>query len=295
MTDPADPARHLHLVVDRTPPVVRRLLQDACSARGVGYQEVLATRLDPLAPPVPPGDLLFSPATSGAASRAERQLFQPGVATFHLDAMAGPYRYTVDQAALFPRLGLPTPRSVRVVSAARRDLEEAVAHVGGLPVVLKAGGSEGGVGVMRLEDLDTLAMVAGALLAQGAMLRLLGWVPDAMHWRCVVVGDRVVAAYRNPVGPDGVRSQPSDDPDDHGLTPSDEMASLAVDAARAEGTAFAGVDILEHPSGRLYLLEANFPCYFPTSTEVRPDVDVAGPMVDWLVARAEALTNQQVP
>ena len=52
----------------------------------------------------------------------------------------------------------------------------------------------------------------------------------------------------------------------------------------------AGVDILQHPSGRLYLLEANFPCYF-AHAQTLAGVDVAGAMVEHLMAKARGLAG----
>lgn len=281
----------LHVVIDRTPPPVRKLLLAACEARGVAYQEVKAAAWDPSAPPLAPGDLLYAPAASVQASRVERQLFQPGVATLHADDAFGPYRIVLDQAGLFPRVGLPTPRAVDV-RATDRDALDALAHdLGGFPVILKAGGGEGGVGVMRLNDLDTLQAVSQSLRAHGASLTMMTWIPDAMHWRLIVVGGRVVSAYLNPLGPDGVRSVPSDDPADYGLTPPDALAELAVEATRTNGTDMAGVDVLAHPSGRAYVLEANFPCYFPTAQTHEGTPDVAGAMVDFLLAKAARLSG----
>ena len=45
------------------------------------------------------------------------------------------------------------------------------------------------------------------------------------------------------------------------------------------------VDVLEHPSGRLYLLEANSPCYFPQAEEY--GADVAGALLEYLLSQRE--------
>lgn len=278
-----------HLVVDRTPPPVRKLLAAACAARGVPFQEVLATGLDPTSPPLQPGSMLFCPAGSVAAGLAERQLFQPGVATLHADELRGPFQGVVDPGPLFVRMGLPMPRAVRPNRSDREALARWVEHVGGFPVVLKVDGGEGGVGVMRFAELATLHPVVEALHARGLPLRLIAYVPDAMHWRLIVVGDRVVAAYRNPVREGDFRSAPSTDPADHGLVASDALQRIALGAAQVLAAELAGVDVLVHPSGRAYLLEANFPCYFPTAQELPGTPDVAGALVDWLVAKAARL------
>ena len=64
------------------------------------------------------------------------------------------------------------------------------------------------------------------------------------------------------------------------------MVCLAVSAVQAIRRELGGVDILEHPSGRLYLLEANFPCYFPQA-QVVAGIDVAGAMVDHLLTKRD--------
>jgi hypothetical protein len=44
------------------------------------------------------------------------------------------------------------------------------------------------------------------------------------------------------------------------------------------------VDVLQHPSGRFYLLEANFPCYFGHAQE--NGQDIAGAIVDHLLDKS---------
>ena len=68
-------------------------------------------------------------------------------------------------------------------------------------------------------------------------------------------------------------------------TPPDGLEELAVRAVHSIRREFGGVDVLEHPSGRLYLLEANFPCYFGQAQDVI-GVDIAGAMVEELQAKA---------
>jgi glutathione synthase/RimK-type ligase-like ATP-grasp enzyme len=71
----------------------------------------------------------------------------------------------------------------------------------------------------------------------------------------------------------------------------EDAAVRAVHALRVE---HGGVDLLEHPSGRLYLLEANFPCYYPQAQRIG-GIDVAGAMVDYLLEKAVRLTEAGPP
>jgi glutathione synthase/RimK-type ligase-like ATP-grasp enzyme len=58
-----------------------------------------------------------------------------------------------------------------------------------------------------------------------------------------------------------------------------------VSATRAIGLEFAGVDVMLHASGRAYVLEANFPCYFGHA-QGDGAIDVAGAMVAHLLDKA---------
>ena len=278
-----------HCVTDPSvPALTTELLAAACAAREIRYAAIDADShpwFDPLLPA--PGDLMFRPAVGHAATWIEQALFHERVATFYSDGDS----LFFDRAAaplLFQRAGLPIPRTVTLLRTNRAELRRAVEHVGGLPVVVKVGGGEGGVGVMRLESWPALLSVLDHLHATGRAPQLSTYVPDALHWRCVVVGDRVAAAYRNFTYPDDFRSGPSSDPADYMIPEPSPLTALAVAATRAIRREFAGVDILEHASGRLYVLEANFPCYFPQAQEVG-GIDVAGAMVDYLLAKSARL------
>lgn len=267
------------------PPATTALLADACERRDVTYVPVEVERFDfTEEEELAPGDLLFRPAVSYPACRVEQTLFGPGVATFYAD----PDALHFDGAAaplLFARAGLPIPRTVTVLRNDRPLIRRAIERLGGLPVIVKIPGGEGGVGVLRLETWPTLWSVLDHLLASGRLPQLIAYVPDATHWRLVVVGPRVVAAYRNLPYPEDFRTGPSSDPADYEVPEPSPLTDLALRAARAIRRELAGVDVLAHPSGRLYLLEANFPCYFPQAQELA-GIDVAGAMVDHLLTRS---------
>ena len=61
-----------------------------------------------------------------------------------------------------------------------------------------------------------------------------------------------------------------------------------MQACQVLGLEFGGVDVLVHDSGRAYVLEVNFPCYFGHPKRA-VDQDVAAVMVQHLKAKAQAL------
>jgi hypothetical protein len=280
-----------HLLVDGTPRPVRDLLARACEGLGVAYQEVLVRAVDPRAGPLPRGSMLFNPSGSADAARVECQLFAPGVATFHADDLLGPYQTVLDPFGAFACCGLPVPPSVRVVRAEPSELSAIVAQLGGLPVVIKVSGGENGAGVIRADTMLALRSTVQALTLRGGAPLLQAYVPNAVHWRLIVVGSQVVSAYRNVARVDDFRTGPSDDPADFGLVPPAPLVDVARRAAAVLGTEFAGVDLLVREDDTVFLLEANSPCWFPAAQEHEGTPDVAAAMVSWLTHKARRLTG----
>lgn len=275
-------------VNDAVPSETVELLSAACSARDVEYVEIDA-RSFTFAPEehAEPGELLYRPGVSLVAQRVEQHLYRPGVATFYPGhdeiLFAG-----INPLLSFQRAGLPVPRTVPCATTDRERLREIVERLGGLPIVVKLAGYAGGVGVMRADTLAGLFSLVDYLVAQGSQPLLTSYVDDATHWRAIVVGDRMVASYRNHNDIDDFRSHATRDAEDYTIAPPQGLEALAVSAVKAIRREFGGVDVLEHPSGRLYLLEANFPCYFAQAQRII-GVDVAGAMVEELLAKAQRL------
>lgn len=271
----------LVLVDDGVPEHTIRSLTAAAVERDVDVRVVEAAEHDFRAPPLEPDTMLYTPATSLLATRVERQLYQPGVVTFYL-APASPWLLPVEDERRLMAAGVSAPRSVWVGSPDPERLDAAVEALGGYPLIVKVPGGAGGVGVMRAEARGALVALVEFLREHGHSVQLRAWVEPRTVWRVIVVGDRAVAAYENPLRVADFRSYASEDPAAYTATPEPELAALAVNAAHAVGTTLAGVDVVEHPSGRLYVLECNFPLYFGHAEETG-GISVAGPMVDWLM------------
>lgn len=277
-------APSLHCITDASVPASScALLRAACAARGLACATIDATSFPFADPPeLPPLAMMYRPAVALAAIRCEQFLMRPDVATFYRDSDA--LHFDGPAAPLcFQRAGLPVPRSVPLFTSDRAALRRSVELLGGLPVVLKTGG-EGGIGVMRADSWPALHSLVDYLRSQGVAPWLQTYIPDAEHWRVVVVGDRGVAGYRNDLLADDFRSTPSDDPSAYTL-PAPAAVAIAVAAVRVTHREFGGVDLLRHRSGRWYLLEVNTPCYYPHAQQVA-GVDIAGAMVDHLHAKA---------
>ncbi|MDQ4422275.1 MAG: hypothetical protein QF808_00025, partial [Thalassolituus sp.] len=65
----------------------------------------------------------------------------------------------------------------------------------------------------------------------------------------------------------------------------------AIDACAVLGLEFGGVDVLVHVSGREYVLEVNFPCYFAHPKHAI-NLDVAHHLVRHLKQKGQRLKEQ---
>lgn len=276
-------------VVDGQPEESARLLKEACDRRGIAYLEVAASTFDyDPRRRLAPGDLLFRPAASLAAMYVERFLFAEGVATVYASVWSV-YSDVTAQRLVLERAGVAVPSTIYCATDDKGVLDGYVARLGGFPIVASLGG-EGGRGTLRLDSSAALYSTMDFCSDHGLVPALSAFVPDAMHWRVVVVGGRAVACYRNPVKRGDFRSTPSTDAADYSAHVEPALASMACVAAVAIGVEFAGVDILRATGRADCVLEANSPCYFPKAQMVA-GIDVAGAIVESLVRKAEQVAT----
>ncbi len=265
-----------------------RLLRESCEQRDIEFVEIDAATFDyEPSRRASPGDMLYCAGTSGAAGFVEEHLYQKGVATFYSSA-DGPLERKANPLLVLQRAGVPVPHWVHVTTGDRCLLRRYVERMGGLPVILKFAGFSRGMGVTRIDSLPSLFSVVDYTLASGNHPVLCAYVHPATHWRAVVVGDRVVSHYRNVTNKDDFRTSGSDEEEDYRVPAPAGLEETAVAAVRALGHEFGGVDILEHPSGRLYVLESNHPCYF-ASAQLAIGTEVSGAMVEHLLQKAKTL------
>lgn len=151
---------------------------------------------------------------------------------------------------LLAREGLDIPRTV--LMRQRDHLEEAVAQIGGLPVIVKLLRGTQGVGVMLAHSEEELASTLDTLWTLHQELLLQEFIGESRgrDIRVFVVGDRVVGAMRREAKVEGeFRSNIHRGGSGKAvhLDPAYERAALR--AARVLGLDVAGVDLLEASSG----------------------------------------------
>lgn len=289
-----DPFRQrLAIVTDDVDDELTAQLRRAAEARGLEVSCALIDTFDHVQPPLlDAGDLLYRVAVTHTAHVIEQTLCHPGVATCYARPL-GPHVFLDNQSMILARHGVPTPRTFHAMTTDRQALRRRVEALGGLPVILKVPGRSLGVGVVRADSWPALFSVADALhSAHGEDVHMMSCVEPADHWRAFVVGDTIAATYLNAPLDDDFRTGVDEDDLTSFQTPAPpQVHDLARQACAALGLEFGGVDVLVHPSGRAYVLEVNFPCYFGHPMRAAR-IDVAGALIDHLSAKGLALRAQ---
>ncbi|HLL64404.1 MAG TPA: RimK family alpha-L-glutamate ligase [Micromonosporaceae bacterium] len=186
------------------------------------------------------------------------------------------------------RAGVPTPRAALALTpeAALVEIERL-----GYPVVLKPLSSSWGRRVSLLRDPDAAQAVlehCAALPApQDHLIYLQSFVDKpGRDIRVVVVGDRAIGAvYRTA---QGWRTNVARGATTTTCRLHDQLADLAVRAARAVDAQLAGVDVIEDPDGGLMVLEVNSGVEFAgLQSALGSECDVASAIAELTIAAAD--------
>jgi RimK family alpha-L-glutamate ligase len=154
---------------------------------------------------------------------------------------------------LLEQAGLPTPRTV--VAEQFEDALQAFEDLGGDVVVKPIFGSEGR-GMVRISDPDVAYRVFRALEMSRFVYYLQEFVPHGQRdIRVFVIGSRVEAAMER-LG-EGWKTNVSQGARARPLEVDERVGDLALRAAQAVGTDYAGVDILPLDDGTYTVVEIN--------------------------------------
>lgn len=184
-------------------------------------------------------------------------------------------------SALLQEAGLPTPETV--VCERPADAVAAFRLMG--DAILKPLFGSMGLGMVRVADADTAWRVFRAIEAIRGVYYLQRTVRHGgRDVRAFVVGDRVIGAIERSAADGGWRTNVSRGGRPRAVALPAAWEALALRAARAVGTDYAGVDLLPEDDGDPYVLEVNgIPGW--EGLQAATGVDVAGAIVDQLAAR----------
>ncbi|MBP7466344.1 MAG: RimK family alpha-L-glutamate ligase, partial [Pseudoxanthomonas sp.] len=164
------------------------------------------------------------------------------------------------------------------------DTGDLLALLGPPPHVVKLSEGTQGAGVMLTEKLSASRAVVETLRGLYANFLVQEFVAEAQgaDLRCLVVGDRVVAAMRRQAAEGEFRSNLHRGGEGSAAQASAEEQAVAVRSARALGLGVAGVDLIRSARGPLVLEVNSTPGL--EGVESACAVDVAGAIIDHIDA-----------
>ena len=182
---------------------------------------------------------------------------------------------------LLEQAGLPTPSTV--VAERFEDAMLAFEELGGDVVVKPIFGSEGR-GIVRVSDPDVAYRVFRALELGKYVYYVQEFVPHARRdIRVFVIGDRVEGAMMRQGA--GWKTNVAQGAQAQALEPDARIQELALQAARAVGTDYAGIDILPLENNHYRVIEVNgIPGW--RGLERATGINMADRIVDHAIERA---------
>jgi ribosomal protein S6--L-glutamate ligase len=175
-------------------------------------------------------------------------------------------------------IGLP----VTAFAHSTKDIDGLLETVGGAPVIVKLLEGTQGVGVVLAETKKAAESVIAAFRQLDANILVQEYIKEAggSDIRCLVVGNRVVAAIERKGAPGDFRSNLHRGGSASKVKLTPEERSTAVRAARAMGLSVSGVDILRSNHGPVVMEVNSSPGL--EGVESTTGVDVAGKVVEFI-------------
>lgn len=172
------------------------------------------------------------------------------------------------------------------------DVNDLIKMVGGAPLVIKLLEGTQGIGVVLAETQQAAESVIEAFMGLRANILVQEYIREAggADIRCLVVGDKVVAAMKRQAKEGEFRSNLHRGGSASLIKISPEERSVAVRAARVMGLNIAGVDILRSNHGSVVMEVNSSPGL--EGIEHATGKDVAGMIIDFIEKNAKPHKTQ---
>jgi len=181
---------------------------------------------------------------------------------------------------------LPVPDTIFVNS--RKGVRQAVAAIGGYPVVVKQVSGRQGTGTQLLNNETVAESIFTDDFDNRTGILLQRFIPVAgrQDIRVLVVGQKILGAMEMKPKDGDFRANYHLTQESRSIQLTPTLEDMALKAARAIGLDIAGVDLIIDAGGNTYVIEMNYSPGF-NGFEKATGLDVAGKIIDFAVAKAE--------
>lgn len=171
-----------------------------------------------------------------------------------------------------------------VLSSGKQYLDNLVSELGGYPIIVKAPKGSHGVGVIKIESHETLYSLVDFMMAQGIDVTLKKYIEADGHYRVIVLDNKVLSTIKYNKPDKDFRTN-AGEPEVFSVNLSQEGMDVALNAVSKQDlqTNFGGVDLIWSEKDQLfYVMEVNFPCFFPRN-EMVDDVSISSEIIKYLL------------
>ena len=214
-----------------------------------------------------------------------RQFEMMGVYPLNESVAISRARDKLRSSQLLSRKGIGIP----ITAFANRpdDIKDMIKMVGGAPVVMKLLEGTQGIGVVLAENEKAAESVIQAFMGLNTNILVQEFIAEAggADIRCLVIGDKVVAAMKRQAPEGEFRSNLHRGGTAELVKLTSEERRTAVSAAKTMGLNAAGVDILRSNRGPVVMEVNSSPGL--RGIETASGIDVAGIMVEFLEKNAK--------
>jgi hypothetical protein len=233
-------------------------------------------------------DLLYRASTSPRAKRLEKFLIDKSVITFYKSYERSLVSYP--NLLIYQKEGIPTPKTIYGLTRDKKRLEQYAEYLGGFPLIIKAVGGSHGVGIIKIDSLSSLFSIVDYLLSnkEDELFVMKEFINSNSSARLIVLGNKVIDSieYFAPQG--DFRSNEGATPNVRLKQFSEEIKETAIKTISALGLEFGGVDIIINKDGHHFLMESNFPCFFPRAQKLT-GTDISTMMLEYLIKKSDQL------
>lgn len=231
-------------------------------------------------------DALYRASTKPFARQVEIDLLNDEVATFYNNyrrSLHGGISAAADEK-IYTENEIPTPKTIFIIPDNKTNLELKLEDLNGPPYIIKVSGKSHGVGVMKVDSIESLFSVLDYLKNDDTKIMIREYIPVTSSARLIVLGDKVIDSIEYIVPANDFRSNVGE-PNVKAKKFSTEIENTAIKAVNLLNLEFGGVDILIHDD-KHYLTETNFPCFFPRAQNTT-GTDIATLMIEYLLNKQQ--------
>lgn len=189
---------------------------------------------------------------------------------------------------LLARKGIPMPRTSFAQSA--DDTEDLIRMVGSAPLVIKLLEGTQGKGVVLADSHQSAVSIINAFKEMRVNILVQEFIQESRGTdiRCLVIGDKVVAAIRRQAKEGEFRANVHQGGKAHKVKLTSQERTIAIAAAKTMGLKVAGVDLLRSNQGPLVLEINSSPGL--EAIETTTQINIAGKIIEYIEKNAKPLS-----